>query len=155
MLFIHLKQVLEDPLPSLGCYSKWSRNGGRERSRGWDGTLKTATALSLFQGVTAGCLAEHPCDCRSADLTHLLSWVLSSTILNIRRVGMRNPEGGDVPSSKRMGGTSLVVQWLRLLSPNTGGLCSIPGQGPRSYMPQQRSKIPYATTKTQCSQINK
>ena len=33
---------------------------------------------------------------------------------------MRNPEGGYVPSSKRMGETSLVVQWLRLLAPHTG-----------------------------------
>ena len=68
---------------------------------------------------------------------------------------MRNPEGGDVPSSKRMGETSLVVQWLRLLAPNTGGLCSIPGQGPTSFTPQQRSKTPCASTETQCSQINK
>ncbi|TEA42709.1 hypothetical protein DBR06_SOUSAS1610227, partial [Sousa chinensis] len=27
---------------------------------------------------------------------------------------------------------SLVVQWLRLHAPNTGGLGSIPGQGTRS-----------------------
>ena len=33
-------------------------------------------------------------------------------------------------------GTSLVVQWLRLSSPNVGGLGSIPGQGTRSSMPQ-------------------
>ena len=63
---------------------------------------------------------------------------------------MRDPEGGGVPSSERMGGTSLVVQWLRLLAPNTGG----PGQGSRSYTPQRRWKIPCAATKTQCSQIN-
>ena len=29
---------------------------------------------------------------------------------------------------------SLVVQWLRLLSPNAGGLGSILGQGTRSYI---------------------
>jgi len=123
-------------------------------ARGWDGMLKTAIALSLFEGVTAGWLAEHPCDCQSADLTPSCP-VISSAILNIRRVGMQNPEGGDVPSSKRMGGTSLVVQWLRLLAPSTGGLNSIPGQGPRSYTPQQRSKTPCTATETQCSQINK
>ena len=33
-------------------------------------------------------------------------------------------------------GTSLVVQWLRLGAPNSGGLGSIPGQGTRSHMPQ-------------------
>ena len=39
---------------------------------------------------------------------------------------------------KKPKGTSLVVQWLRLLAPNTGGPGSIPGQGTRSHMPQQR-----------------
>ena len=33
-------------------------------------------------------------------------------------------------------GTSLVVQWLRLCTPNAGGPGSIPGQGTRSHMPQ-------------------
>ena len=56
-------------------------------------------------------------------------------------------------------GTSLVVQWLRLCTPNSGGLGSIPGQGTRSHMPQLRVrmpqlKIPHAATKTRCSQIN-
>ena len=35
-------------------------------------------------------------------------------------------------------GTSLVVQWLRLLTPNTGGQGSVPGQGTRSHKPQLR-----------------
>ena len=30
-------------------------------------------------------------------------------------------------------GTSLAVQWLRLLTPNAGDLGSIPGQGTRSH----------------------
>ena len=56
-------------------------------------------------------------------------------------------------------GTSLVVQWLRLCAPNAGGPGSIPGQGTRAHMPQLRDcmphvKVPHATTKTQCSQIN-
>ena len=60
----------------------------------------------------------------------------------------------------RSGGTSLVVQWLRLHAPNAGGLGSIPGQGTRSYMPQLRVRMPqlkilHATTKTQHSPINK
>ena len=33
-------------------------------------------------------------------------------------------------------GTSLVVQWLKLHSPNAGGPDPIPGQGIRSHMPQ-------------------
>ena len=49
--------------------------------------------------------------------------------------------------------TTLVVQWLRLCAPNAGDLSSIPGQGTRSHMPQL--KIPCATIKTWCSQINK
>ena len=35
-------------------------------------------------------------------------------------------------------GNSLVVQWLRLCAPDTGGLGLIPGQGTRSHMPQLR-----------------
>ena len=51
--------------------------------------------------------------------------------------------------------------WLRLRAPNEGGgQSSIPGQGTRPHMPQQRvcrsqRKDPCATTKTQHSQINK
>ena len=37
------------------------------------------------------------------------------------------------------GGTSLVVQWLRLHAPTVGGPGSIPGQGTRSYMLQLRA----------------
>ena len=36
-------------------------------------------------------------------------------------------------------GTSLVVQWLKLHTPNAGG--PIPGQGTRSHTPQQRLNI--------------
>ena len=45
-----------------------------------------------------------------------------------------------------------VVQWLRLHTPNAGGLGLIPVQGTRSHKPQL--KIPHAVTKTWCSQIN-
>ena len=58
------------------------------------------------------------------------------------------------------GGTSLVVQWLRLHAPNARGMGSIPGQGTRSHMPPLRVHMPqlkilHATTKARCSQINK
>ena len=46
-------------------------------------------------------------------------------------------------------GTSLVVQWLKLHSPNAGGPGSIPGQGIRSHMPQLR--ILHVAAKTWCS----
>ena len=36
------------------------------------------------------------------------------------------------------GGTSLVVQWLKLHAPSEGGLGSIPGLGTRPHMPQLR-----------------
>ena len=50
------------------------------------------------------------------------------------------------------GGTSLVVQWLRLPTPKTGGLGSISGQGTRSHTLQLRVgmlrlKIPHVATK--------
>ena len=48
--------------------------------------------------------------------------------------------------------TSLVVQWLRLHTPNAGGLGLIPVQGTRSHKPQL--KIPHVATKTWYSQIN-
>ena len=38
--------------------------------------------------------------------------------------------------------TSLVVQWLRLHAPYAGGPGSIPDQGTRSHMPQQRVRVP-------------
>ena len=37
-------------------------------------------------------------------------------------------------------GTSLVVQWLKLCTPNVRGLGSIPGQGIRSHMLQLRDR---------------
>ena len=45
----------------------------------------------------------------------------------------RNTENATLLALRREGeGTSLVVQWLRLHTPNAGGLGSIPGQGTRS-----------------------
>ena len=49
--------------------------------------------------------------------------------------------------------TSLVVQWLRLHTPNAGSPGSIPGQGTRSHIPQLRVcmlqlKIPHVATKS-------
>ena len=66
------------------------------------------------------------------------------------------------------GGTSLVVQWLRLCVPNAGGPGSVPRQGSRFHMPQLRvqchnkrchrpqriPRIPRATAETRHSQIN-
>ena len=68
---------------------------------------------------------------------------------------LRSYEGkGSVPSFWELGnlcleltikrrhlGTSLVVQWLRLHTPNAGGLGSIPGQGTRSHMLQLSVRI--------------
>ena len=38
----------------------------------------------------------------------------------------------------RSGSSLLVVQWLRLPTPNAGDLSSVPGLGTRSHMPQLR-----------------
>ena len=57
-------------------------------------------------------------------------------------------------------GTSLVVQQLRPHAPNAQGLGSIPDQGTRSHMPQQKIPRPatkiedIAATKTGWSQTN-
>ena len=48
---------------------------------------------------------------------------------------------------KKYAGTSLVVQWVRLPTPNAGGLGSIPGQGTRSRT-HAATKSPHATTKS-------
>ena len=50
---------------------------------------------------------------------------------------------------KKVLGTSLVVQWLRLSTPNAGGLGLIPGQGTRSHMLQLRA----STTKKKKKKI--
>ena len=47
-----------------------------------------------------------------------------------------------------------MVQWLRVCIPYAGGPGSIPSQGTRPRMPQQRPKILGAATRIQCSQIN-
>ena len=43
---------------------------------------------------------------------------------------------------KKEGGTSLVVQCLKLADPNAGGLGLTLGQGTRSHMPQLRVCVP-------------
>ena len=45
-----------------------------------------------------------------------------------------------------VGGTSLVVQWVRLRAPNAGGPGLFPGQGTRSHM-SAATKSSHATTK--------
>ena len=59
----------------------------------------------------------------------------------------------DIKSRSHIKGTSLVVQWVSLHTPNAGGLGSIPGRGTRSRLLQlivrvRQLKIPRATTKT-------
>ena len=45
--------------------------------------------------------------------------------------------------------TSLVAQWQRSLTPNAGGLYSIPGWGTGSHMPQLKS-LRAATKDPEC-----
>ena len=58
-------------------------------------------------------------------------------------------------TDKKILGTSLVVQWLRLCTPSAGGPSLILDQGTRSHMPQWRLEISHAATKTRSGQINK
>ncbi|TEA40985.1 hypothetical protein DBR06_SOUSAS9010008, partial [Sousa chinensis] len=46
---------------------------------------------------------------------------------------------------------SLVVQWLRLRTPNAGGPGLIPGQGTRSHMRQLRACMPQLKDPTCCN----
>ena len=59
-------------------------------------------------------------------------------------------------------GTTMVVQWVKLPAPNSGGPSLIPGQGARSHLPQlkilhatMKIKDPRAAAKTWHSQIKK
>ena len=54
-------------------------------------------------------------------------------------------------SIKTKMGTSLVAQWLRLLGLIAGGQGSIPGQGTRSHVLQQRSCVPQVRPGTNCT----
>ena len=96
--------------------------------------------------------------------THInkLFWILfyiSGNILNIKTKWTRR--GWEItwlPSIfvRTTQGTSLVVQWLRLCTSNTGSPGSITDQGTRGHVPQLKilhaetkmEKIPCATTKT-------
>ena len=67
----------------------------------------------------------------------------------------------NIPEKNTTCGISLMVQCLRLLTPNERGLCSIPGQGTIAHMPQlrvcipqKRSKILRAKTNTWHSHMN-
>ena len=68
---------------------------------------------------------------------------------------MPDPELGFPHFKGTSSGTSVVVQWLRLHAPNARGSGSVPGQGTRFHMPQQRRQIPCIATKTQRSQVHK
>ena len=46
--------------------------------------------------------------------------------------------GDTIVNKNQPPGTSLVVQWLRLLTPKAEGWGSIPGRGTRSHMLQLR-----------------
>ena len=48
-------------------------------------------------------------------------------------------------------GISLVVQWLRLHTPNAGGLISIPGQGTSSHMPQLKDSACLSENRRFCA----
>ena len=56
--------------------------------------------------------------------------------------GGREGDKDDIKNNKR-GGTSLVVQWLRLHASMAGGVGSIPGQGtkiPHAARPKNKNK---------------
>ena len=86
-------------------------------------------------------------------------------ILPLRAIAWRNPMDRGVFGATVHGvtkswtwlrkGTSLMAQWLKLHAPSGGGPGLIPGQGTKSHMQQQRSKILHTSIKTPCSQINK
>ena len=89
----------------------------------WSGLQPASSDYWVLCGAWCGPMTlpgSHP-------LPHVLAHVVYSRL-----------EGG-IDYIKIQRGTSLVVQWVRLQAPKAGGLCSIPGRGTRSCMPQLRS----------------
>ena len=79
--------------------------------------------------------------CRSSVYAHkILSPLSLSTLKTIenRNIVYWEPTLHGV-QNRRVTGTSLVVQWLRLHAPNAGGMGLIPGRG-RSHMPHGTAK---------------
>ena len=75
-----------------------------------------------------------------------LAWILPRWHLHPLRWDLVAPRATVYPWTRVTWGTSLVVQWVRLLTPNAGGLGWISGQGTRSRM-HSATKSPHATTK--------
>lgn len=117
MLFINLKQLCNDLIPSLGSYSKWRGREAWDGSRArmmpqrlqvlFPGVLKGSTSQSSGSsvGVTVpGCLVHHPGDCWGAHLTLLLFCMFFPHLfLDAAGWEMWNTEGGGDPSFKRLG----------------------------------------------------
>ena len=161
-------QVLEGSIKSLPDIlplrkSTWARDpyghhsGGRKGWRvAWRVFFVFFRKLMFYQGSMSEAMVFTSSPCVPPHFPAALDMRLGSLdwFLLDRNVGR------DSPTFKNtLHRTSLVDQWLRFCTSSAGGLGSIPGQETRSYMPQLRvctpqQKIPYATTKTQCRQMN-
>ena len=81
--------------------------------------------------------------------------IMVETYSRLAKVNTGETFFGKVGHLKATMGTALVIQGLRLLIPNAGGLGWISGQETKSHILQPRLQILHAITKTQHSQINK
>ena len=81
-----------------------------------------------------------------------LSLYIQSSLFTINKEDLSSSQDEEIKTQRE---DFLVIQWLRLPAPSAGGPGSVLVQGTRSYMPQRRSKILRATTKTWYSQLNK
>ena len=98
---------------------------------------KNSCLAGMVRGWTCGGLFIHAC------LRPFTVWMEPGMGREAKRQGMvllPSPHSGAEFSElkKSKFGTSLVVQWLRLYTPNAGSLGSIPGQETRSHMLQLR-----------------
>ena len=98
-------------------------------------TTKKAVLSSYFHLKYKYIGQSHPCI--------YYTWLFSSTIFILKFEHIEHIKRDKL-------GTSLHSPGLRLCTPNAGGLCSIPCQGARPHMLQQ--KIPHAATNTWYSQ---
>ena len=108
-------------------------------------TLKAARQREEWAGEMAGATPRRAPSFSMQE--HV--WILLQQTSQIWRPRAGNEDSTSHYETWCYRGTSLVVQWLRVHVPDSGGPGLIPGQRTRFHMPQMK------ITKIQCSQINK
>ena len=134
----------------------------QEKIRPCHSSLKilTVPSMCMFKSCPCSFPSQAPCPCQTkpiCGLLHLECAFLPPSLYSSQPFllfGMPSPLLSDFLNSvyfwNPTSGTSLVIQGLRLSSPNAGSPDLVPGQGTRSRRPQQRPEdAKWKQTKTQ------